>query len=360
MFAVFLSLFGSELVAFQFDAGDVDDLIAQLDDSSSKKRENAAESLSQTVAPRTIAPAIKNRLTTETDFHVKLALHYALASQGEKESLSFLIDSLEQSGHMGCNYLRYTIGQDFGWNAGEYREWYEKTSAKEFQEFINERWRRKPMREEYAEFSSLYWKQTMGSMRRVETGELVNPDDQLTEADKKRLSEMPTAKSWDIFTDALTALDDQGDRKQAAKLFHQIVNEYPDTYYADQAGELSKFLDKMVIEDSNFKMPENFDQLELDKKIAVHVHFLRDARGYQFSQPGSCQLSFHGSTDPAAENYNPALALFEIGKPAADVLADHLDDRRPVRGVGYWRNFRPSRSVLRYSDAAEQIIRKIN
>jgi hypothetical protein len=200
----------------------------------------------------------------------------------------------------------------------------------------------------------------MGSMRLAETGELVNPDDQLTENDKKRLAELPTAKSWDIFTEALNALDERGDRKQAAKLFHKIVNEYPDTYYADQARELSKLLDEMVIEDSKFELPKDFEKLPLDKQIVVHIHFLRDARAYQFSQPGSCRLSFQGSTNPGHKNYNPALALFEIGDSAADALSDYYDDRRPIRGVGYWRNFRPTRSVLRYGDAAEQIIKKIN
>lgn len=335
-------------------------LITQINDKDAEKRRETAEALADIVDHSRIVPPLLERLKLETDQSVKLAIHYAIACQGEKTHVKPLIESRNRSGHFGYIYLRHASGRDFGWQIGEYKEWYEKTTEKEYRDFINERLRRKPMMEEYAEFTNLYWKQTMGSMRLVETGELVNPDDQLTGADKIRLEELPTAKSWDVFTDALQALDENGDRKQAAKLFHRIVNEYPDTYYADQARELSELLDKMIFEDSEFKMPANFEKLELRKQIAVHLHFLRDARGYQFSQPGSCQLSFHGSTDPAAENYNPALALFEIGEPAADVLADHLDDRRPVRGVGYWRNFRPSRSVLRYSDAAEQIIGKIN
>jgi hypothetical protein len=360
VFAITALLFTSDVLALKLDAGDVDDLIAQLDDSSSDTRKDAAESLSQTVDPKKISPAIRIRLEKESDFQVKLALHYALASQGEKESLSFLIDSLKESGHLGYRYLCDITGQDFGWNASEYREWYKKTNVDQFREFINERWRRKPMRDEYAEFCSLFGKQTMSSMRLVETGKLFNLNYQLTDADRKRLSEIPTAKSWDIFIQGLTALDEQGDRKQAAKLFLKIVNEYPDTYYADQARELSNLLNEMIIQDSEFTIPDNFTKLELNKRIAVHIHFLRDARAFQFSQPGSCQLSFYGTTVPGNVDYNPALALYEIGEPAADALSDYLNDRRPIRGIGCWRNFRPSRRVLRYGDAAEQIIQKIN
>jgi hypothetical protein len=54
--------------------------------------------------------------------------------------------------------------------------------------------------------------------------------------------------------------------------------------------------------------------------------------------------------------YNAAIALWEIGEPAIPYLIDILGDRRPIRGVGYWRDFRPNRTVLRYQDAAIQII----
>ena len=55
-------------------------------------------------------------------------------------------------------------------------------------------------------------------------------------------------------------------------------------------------------------------------------------------------------------SYNAADALREIGEPAVPFLIELLEDRRPIRGVGYWRNFRPDRTVLRYQDAAIQII----
>ncbi len=81
---------------------------------------------------------------------------------------------------------------------------------------------------------------------------------------------------------------------------------------------------------------------------------------FQIMQPGSCQLSFHGTTVPGADTYNPALALVEIGDPARSQLDKLKDDRRPIRGVGYWRYFVPLRHVLRYSDAVEQILERIH
>src|SRR5439155_4348695 len=48
--------------------------------------------------------------------------------------------------------------------------------------------------------------------------------------------------------------------------------------------------------------------------------------------------------------------LKEIGEPAIPALIKLLADRRPTRSVGYWRNFAPSRTVLRFQDAAIQIL----
>src|SRR5258705_1839161 len=59
---------------------------------------------------------------------------------------------------------------------------------------------------------------------------------------------------------------------------------------------------------------------------------------------------------PEREKTNPAIKLKEIGEPAIPALIELLKDRRPTRSVGYWRNFSPSRTVLRFQDAAIQIL----
>lgn len=353
-----LGAFASQTLAQQDTS--LRDFIGQLNDNDSEKRREAAEDLARTVDRETILQPILAQLQVETDTSVKLALNYAAACQGEKSHVQPLIESLNRSGHFGFIYLRHATGQDFGWNADYYQNWFDETTDKEYLDFVNERWRRKPMMDEYSEFASLFSKQYFGSMTLVETGELVDPDEQLTDAEKKKLEELPTAKSWRLFNRALTELDDNGDRKAAAKCFETLVSDFPNTFYADQSRELLTNLEKMIKEDDGFELPEDFSNLSLAEQIDIHIFHLRDARAFQFMQPGSCQLSFNGSVTPGDVNYNAAAALVEIGKPANNRLADLLEDRRPIRGVGYWRDFVPARNVLRYSDAAQQILQKID
>jgi hypothetical protein len=56
---------------------------------------------------------------------------------------------------------------------------------------------------------------------------------------------------------------------------------------------------------------------------------------------------------------NAAVELKLIGDAAIPTLVALLEDRRPIRSVGYWRSFSPSRTVLRYQDAAAQILNEI-
>ena len=339
----------------------IQNAIGQLDNSNSRVRSDAAEVLAETEQLNDVSP-IETRLKTESDFHVKLALNYALASHGEKSSIQPLIQSLGDTGHLGYVYLSRVTGRDYGWDADKYHSWFERTTDKEFKTFIDERWRRKPMMKEYAEFSSLYSKQYFGSMR-SDGKDSIFGDMRLTDADKKKLETLPTAKAWSIFQTALTELQKNGNRKEAARQFRMIATEYSNTYFADDSRELADLLDEMVAEEKDFKKPANIDGLDLEAKIKFHIHNLRDVEAYQFSQPGYCHV-FGGFSFPDTEisddsddlTYNAANALRKIGEPAIPFLIEILEDRRPIRGVGYWRDFRPNRTVLRYQDAAIQII----
>ncbi|MBC7853066.1 MAG: hypothetical protein IAF94_06495, partial [Pirellulaceae bacterium] len=51
--------------------------------------------------------------------------------------------------------------------------------------------------------------------------------------------------------------------------------------------------------------------------------------------------------------------LRSLGQAAIPALLDLLEDRRPIRGVGYWRDFHPTRTILRYQDAAIQILNEV-
>ncbi|MEM9825294.1 MAG: hypothetical protein AAF958_01835 [Planctomycetota bacterium] len=341
-------------------ADQIQKAIGQLDDNNSRVRSDAAELLAEIDKLDDISP-IKKRLKIESDFHVRLVLNYAVASQGEKSGIEPLIKSLSQTGHLGCVYLRRVTGRDLGWNADKYQKWFDRTSDKEFKAFVDERWRRKPMMEEFAEFASLYSKQFFGSMK-SDDEDSIFPDMRLTETDKQRLKTLPTAKAWAAFQTGLTELQENGNRKEAARHFRFVATQYDNTYYADDSRELADLLDKMVAEESKFKKPKDVDKLDLESKIKLRIYQLRDVVAYQFTQPGYCHV-FGGFTLPA-ENlgepkkrpYNAAISLREIGEPAIPYLIEILDDRRPIRGVGYWRDFRPTRTVLRYQDAAIQII----
>lgn len=339
------------------DSPDIASLIVNLDDNQARKREDAAEALAEIVDPR-IEDPLRKRIAVEKDFHVKLALHYALASQGNRAPLQVLIESLRSTGHMGANYLRNATGEDFGWDIGRWQKWLDSTNDAEFRAFVLSRWKRKPLMDEWADFASLFTRHYFNSLTDAETGESLDLGDRMTAEEIQRLSQLPTAKAWNLFESALNELQDKGNRKESARLFRKVATEFSNTYYADQSKELADLLDTMVAEDAAYKPPRDITSLERDQQIELHIHNLRDVVAYQFSQPGYCHVLFQFQL-PGDKSYNAALALRDIGEPAVPRLIELLTDRRPIRAVGYWRDFHPNRTVLRYQDAAIQILSAI-
>lgn len=356
---IYLILYSSLLLCFgtdaqQITADRVQTAIRQLDSENSNVSREAAEFLAEKVKLENVSP-IKKRLETESEFDVKLALQYAIASQGEKSAIKPLIESLGQSGHMGSIYLQKVTGCDFGWDAKAYTKWFDRITDKEFKDFIDRHWQRKPMMDEYAEFSTLYYRKEFYGLKKSEREDSNFPDIPFTEEDKRKLKTLPTAKAWMIFESGLTELQENGNRKEAARLFRRVSTEYGNTYYADQCRELAELLDRMVIEDLNYKRPKNVEGLDAKARIEFHIHNLRDVVAYQISQPGYCHV-LNSFSKPSEKKYNAAIELRKIGAPAIPYLMELLEDRRPIRSVGYWRHFRPDRTVLRYQDAAIQII----
>ncbi|MEQ9066790.1 MAG: HEAT repeat domain-containing protein [Gimesia chilikensis] len=342
-------------LALAADPPDIPTLIKQLDDPDSQKRENAADKLADFMDPR-ITEAAKKRLLKENDFHVRLVLHYALASQGNRKAFEPLIDSLHQTGHHGSNYLRRATGKDFGWDIKRWQKWFESVSDKEFRQFIKRRWERKPMMDEWSEFASLYSKRYFNSALDGKVDEFFGP---FTKEDQKKLKSLPTAKAWDLFESALQQLQNKGNRKEAARLFHIVATEYSDTYYADQSKELANLLDQMVLEDQKYKLPQDIQCLSIPEQITYHIYQLRNLVAYQFSQPGYPLIFGLPRFEDDEEEYNPAVELRKIGEPAVPFLLNLLEDRRPIRSVSYWRYFVPTRNVLRYQDVAVAVLEEI-
>jgi HEAT repeat protein len=314
-------------------------------------RDEAADLLAEMDSPG-VEKAIRERLADEKDFHARLALCYALAGRGEKEPLNELIDSLERSGHLGFVYLRDVTGEDFGWDQMRWRRWFEETTPEEFRQFILRRRERRPMIEEYARFSGVFSAQWFGPPRNVETGELEPIDEQ----EKQAILASPTAKAWNLYSQALKALQERGDRGEAARLFGEVAQRYPNTIYAEESQELDGLLNEMIVEDLLRRGRPDVRPIDKQARIEDLIFRLRDLEAYQWSQPGFCDVLSNGWVD---EEPNVADELLALGPAAVPALVEALDDRRPIRGIGYWRLFPPERTLLRVQDAALQLLAQL-
>jgi HEAT repeat protein len=326
------------------------DLIGKLGVGDRHAREDAAEALAQVDDPQ-IVPALRERLKQESDFHVRLALQYALASQGEKSAVPELIASLRQTGHLGAVYLGRISGKDFGWEIEQWETWNRETTDEAFRKSARDAILGRPAQEEWQRFADFY------SAQYFEALGFGDPDQRLTEEDRKKLAELPTAKAWGVYESAIAALQESGDRPLAAKRFREVATKYAGTVYAANSQELADNLDKMIEEDRQWKEPKDISALTQPEKIGYHVYHLRDVVAHQWGQPGNCNVLSGLSFDK--EPQNSAKALLEIGEPAIPALLDLLDDQRPIRAVGYWRDFHPTRTVLRYQDAAIQVLNEL-
>jgi hypothetical protein len=240
--------------------------------------------------------------------------------------------------------------KEFGWDIEQWEAWDRQISAETFRKRAKEWIQRRRAREEWAKFSALYKAKAFEAFDGDDAQDRRNAD-QL-----KQLAEMPTAKAWAGFESAIHALQDEGDRKTAAKLFREVATKYADTYYAKDSRELADQLDKMIEEDRIWKEPKDVQSLSKPELIAYHIYHLRDVVAHQWSQPGYCHV-LSGFLDD--KKSNSAKGLRGLGEAAIPALLDLLDDRRPIRAVGYWRDFHPTRTVLRYQDAAIQILNEI-
>ncbi|MCP3677978.1 MAG: HEAT repeat domain-containing protein [Deltaproteobacteria bacterium] len=318
-------------------------LFAQLADPDSGVRQKAAEALVDHKGAD-IVRVLRKRAKTEKDFHANLAIHFALASHGDREALKVLIASLKQTGHYGFIYLRRVTGRDFGWDAKAYHKWLAKTSEKDIKKIQD----RKAITEKWSNFSSAFTKCYFSERMK---------DKKVSPETRKMATESPEAKAWGWFSTALKQLQEGADRSEVAKAFRKLVSTYPDSYYAEDSRELTGLLMKMVDEDKAWNEPADHEHMSVQEKIKYNIYRLRDVACRQFSQPGMCNVlsSFGAETG----EYNAAIELSKIGRPAIPALIALLGDRRPIRSVGYWGYFKPTRTVLRYQDAAMQILNKL-
>ena len=144
---VFGFLFGLLVLPTLSSAGEdvsessVDELVVLLDADGARERADAAEALAGCADER-VPAALEARLALEKNFHVKLALHYALARHGRRSDVYALIDALDYTGHLGSVYLGWlasNFGRDHGWNQSGWRTWIDGVSDETWKEWQRRR-----------------------------------------------------------------------------------------------------------------------------------------------------------------------------------------------------------------------------
>ncbi len=108
-----------------------------------------------------------------------------------------------------------------------------------------------------------------------------------------------------------------------------------------EAEEMATHYEKLIEEDLKWTEPsqEELAKMPPADRVRYWIHRLRDLDARQFSQPG--WVNVLGPVRTSAEDPNPAAELVKLGWDALPQLIAHLDDRRPTRSMGFWRDFAP-------------------
>jgi len=151
-----------------------------------------------------------------------------------------------------------------------------------------------------------------------------------------------------------------GNCSSNAVAFAAFADKFPGNEYAGDALDISAHLTILNQQNQKWKEPSDWKTLPLDGQIDYHIHHLQDMNFIQSGWPDECNVVQYSDEAGTNSTYMPALELKKIGLPAASRLIQLLTDRRPTRCVGFRRPwFRDSWTLLRYQDAAIQILETI-
>jgi hypothetical protein len=144
-------------------------------------------------------------------------------------------------------------------------------------------------------------------------------------------------------------------RSQLLDRFERVIRYFPASEQISWAKKTAAILKQMLKEDEEHARKRRagpaFERLNKQERIAELIFQLRDQNGHQTFQPGSCDV-FDIDRIGLRED-SPAHLLVKVGYEAIPQLIEALDDQRFSRSVDF------SNSVLRISDCAEQIIKRI-
>ena len=162
-------------------------------------------------------------------------------------------------------------------------------------------------------------------------------------------------ETWRATLDCGTKLP----RPELLKKFRWLAKHFPQSQYAPDVARKVTVFESMVAENERHAKEREsgapFEQLPPSEQIAELIFQLRDQNGYQWSQPGWCDVLM---TVDGEEN-SPGHRLLTYGYDAIPQLAAALGDERLTRSVGCHRSFYFSHRVLTVGDAAEQLLERI-
>lgn len=275
-----------------------------------------------------------------------------IAQDATRRKIADLIASLEKD-RSSIIQLVKTTGRDFGVRPKLWGSWLEQTSDKDLVKVAERQRRLEELDRDWRRFalgcSNMFFASLGGDPEK-----LAKAKAEWNAIQKE--SREPDA--WDGFTTAIWQLEKSGNRSKSANKFRDLFHRVPLSHYAAETDELAILLTKMADEDRLWNEPQKVDSLSLEAKVKYYAYHLRNVSVEQPSQPGKCNVlsSNERIGVPNSQNGNAAIQLMKIGKDSIPALIELLDDRRPIRSVGYFRNYWPERTVLRYQDAARQIL----
>lgn len=162
-------------------------------------------------------------------------------------------------------------------------------------------------------------------------------------------------ETWRATLDCQT----QTPRSDLLKKFRWLQQCFPNSEHEAEIAAKVAILETMVSEDERHALQRKaslpFQKLSKSQQIDELIFQLRDQNGYQWSQPGWCDVL---ATRDGHEN-SPGHQLLAYGYDAVPQLAAALRDQRLTRSIGYHRSFYFSHAVLTVGDAAEQILHRI-
>lgn len=161
--------------------------------------------------------------------------------------------------------------------------------------------------------------------------------------------------AWQSFLGGIELLERGDPREKVLAHWTTTLRRFDASPYTVPLKDLTEQLAIQVREDVRLAAEPAVkpDDLPVDKQVDYYMARLPDVRGQQWSQPGHCQTLGFGERTVASD------ALVKIGVPAVPALIGRLEDRRVTRSIGFWRNFSPSREVLRVQDVAVECIAAI-